>query len=81
MKFDVIFRTTQCKRPKPESAHLGVAGLGRVPGTLLGEADAEHAQNVAVRGLDVHVGLDQRLPLAHQRPNLVRRERHALHTY
>ena len=30
-------------------------------GVLLGEADAEDAQQVAVGGLDVYVGLDQRL--------------------
>ena len=40
-------------------------------GSALGEGDAEESQKVVVGRLDHHVGLDQRLPLAHQRPQLV----------
>eukprot|EP00955_Chlamydomonas_euryale_P057993 356944-Chlamydomonas_euryale.AAC.2 len=57
---------------------LRVARLLDLALTLLGECKAEHAQRVAVGGLDVHVGLDQRLPLAHQRAQLVGGEVHAL---
>ncbi len=59
-------------------AGLRVAGLLDLPLALLGEADAEEAQPVAVRRLDVDVGLDQRLPLAHHGAQLVRGEVHAL---
>ncbi len=45
---------------------------------LLGEGDAEDADRVAIRGLDVHVGLNQRLPLAHHGAELVGGEIHAL---
>lgn len=62
----------------PDLAALCVAGLLHLPLPLLGEADAEEAEVVAVRRLHVHVRLDQRLPLAHHRAQLVRREVHAL---
>lgn len=47
---------------------------------FLGEPNAEHAQDVAVCGLDLHMCLDQSLPLAHQTAQLVCGEVHALHT-
>ncbi len=59
-------------------AGLGVAGALDLVLALLGEGDAEHAQHVAVGGLHVHVGLDQRLPLADQGAQLVGGEVHAL---
>lgn len=42
--------------------------------SLLGKADEEDANQVFVGGLDHHVGFDQRLPLAHERTQLVRSE-------
>jgi hypothetical protein len=49
-----------------------------LPLALLGEADAEHAQSEAVCGLDVHVGLNQGLPLADHAAQLVSCVVHAL---
>jgi len=43
---------------------LGVGSLLAVLGDALGEGDGEDADDVAVSGLDVAVGLDQALPLA-----------------
>ena len=60
-----------------DGADLGGAGVGcflDLVGAALGEGDGEQAQQVVIRRLHGHVGLDQRLPLAHQRPQLVRRE-------
>lgn len=54
------------------------AGWPHLASALLGEGNGEHAEEVAVSGLDVHLGLDQRLPLAHQRAQLVCGEIHAL---
>jgi len=62
---------------------LDVGGL-RVAGgldlivLLLGEGDAEHADGVAVRGLDVRVALDGGLPLLDERAQLVAGELHAV---
>lgn len=46
---------------------------------LLGETNAEHAQHVAVCGLDLHMSLNQSLPLAYQTTQFVRGEVHALY--
>lgn len=46
---------------------LGVAGLALGHRVLGGESDAEDAQQVSVGGLDINVGLDQRLPLLDHR--------------
>ena len=40
---------------------LGVGSLPDLVGALLGEANAEQTQNVAIGGLHVHVGLDHGL--------------------
>jgi hypothetical protein len=61
----------------PDGADLrggGVGGLLDLVGAALGEADGEQAQQVVVGGLDRDVGLNQRLPLADERPQLVRGE-------
>ena len=50
---------------------LGVGGLLHLVGALLGESNGEEADEVAVGGLDVDVGLDERLPLADERAELV----------
>ena len=64
--------------PPPYLAALRVGRLLDLPRALLGEGDAEEAQEVAVGRLDVHGRLDQRLPLAHQRAQLVGGEVHAV---
>jgi hypothetical protein len=53
---------------------LGVCGLLDLVGALLGEGNDEEAKEVVVGGLDDNVGFNQRLPLANQRPELVRGE-------
>lgn len=45
---------------------------------LLGEGNGEHAEQVAVCSLHIHLGLNERLPLAHQRPQLICCEVHTL---
>mmetsp|Transcript_14761 Transcript_14761/g.44455 ORF Transcript_14761/g.44455 Transcript_14761/m.44455 type:complete len:227 (+) Transcript_14761:463-1143(+) len=57
---------------------LGVASLLELVLGLLGEADAEHAQDVAIRGAHVAAGLDERLPLADDRADLVAGHVHAV---
>lgn len=62
---------------KMSDPYLSIAGLAGLPLALLGEADAEHAQHIAVSGLYVHVCLDEALPLANKRTDLVGGEGHA----
>lgn len=53
---------------------LGRSGVGRLldlVGTALGESNGEEAEEVVVGGLDRDVGLDQGLPLADERSQLV----------
>merc|ERR1712194_910440 len=57
---------------------VGVAGLLELVHPLLGEADAEEPQDIAVGRPHVDVRLDQRLPLAHHRPQLVGGELHTV---
>lgn len=55
-------------------ADLRRRGVGRLldlVGPALREGDGEEAEGVVVGGLDRDVGLDERLPLAHERPELV----------
>lgn len=57
-----------------DGADLGrssVGGLLDLVGAALGESDGEQAEEVVVGGLDRDVGLDQGLPLADERPQLV----------
>lgn len=49
----------------------GVGGLLDLVGAALGESDGEEAEEVVVGGLDRDVGLDQGLPLADERSQLV----------
>merc|ERR1711953_639237 len=50
---------------------LGVGELGDLVGSGLGETNAEEADLVAILGLHINVGLDESLPLLHQRLELV----------
>ena len=59
-------------------AGLRVGGLADLVGPALGECNGEQADEVAVGGLDIDVRLDERLPLADERPKLVRGEIHAV---
>lgn len=65
----------------PDLADLGRLGVRRLLDLVrapLGEADGEDADEVAVGRLDVELGLDQGLPLADERAELVRGEVHAV---
>mmetsp|Transcript_25948 Transcript_25948/g.60262 ORF Transcript_25948/g.60262 Transcript_25948/m.60262 type:complete len:279 (-) Transcript_25948:26-862(-) len=57
---------------------LGVGGLALLVALTVGERNGEHAHGVAVGGLDVHVGLDEGLPLADQGSELVAGHVHAV---
>jgi hypothetical protein len=50
---------------------LGVRGLAGLVLAALGEANGEHAERVAIGGLDVREGLNQGVPLADKRAKLV----------
>lgn len=41
---------------------LGIAGLALAKSVLVGEADAEHTQEVSIGGLHINVGLHKCLP-------------------
>lgn len=49
----------------------GVCGLLDLVGSSLGESDGEEADEVVVGGLDGDVGLNEGLPLSHERSELV----------
>ena len=49
----------------------GIGGLLDLVGATLGEADGEETEEVVVGGLDCDVGLNQGLPLADERSELV----------
>jgi hypothetical protein len=55
----------------PDLRGLGVCGLLDLVWSSLGEGDAEEAEEVVVGGLDDDVGLDEGLPLADERAELV----------
>ena len=57
---------------------LGIAGLLDLVRPLLCEPNAEHSEQVTVCGPDIDVGLDQRLPFLHHRPQLVGGQVHAV---
>lgn len=49
----------------------GIGGLLDLVGSALGEGNGEKAEEVVVSGLDCDIGLNQRLPLSDERPQLV----------
>lgn len=53
---------------------LSVAGLALAERVLVGEADAEHAEQVAVRGLNIDVGFNEGLPFLYHPSGEVRLE-------
>jgi hypothetical protein len=55
----------------PDLRRSGVGGLLDLVGPALGEADSEEAEQVVVGGLDDNVGLNEGLPLADERAELV----------
>ena len=59
-------------------SRLGVAASLNLVHSLLRERDAEDSKVVVVGGLDINVGLDESLPLADQRTELVCGEVHAV---
>ena len=68
-----------CHSPCMPCTSQHISAVGYLASTLLGETNAEHAQDVAICGLNLNMGLDQSLPLAHQTAQLVCGEVHALH--
>merc|ERR1719411_2385621 len=62
----------------PHLSSLCISGLLCGHLLLSGESDAEKPQSVTISGLDVAVGLDQRLPLLHHRPQLVGGQPHTV---
>lgn len=56
---------------RPDLRRSGVGGLLDLVWPALGEADGEEAEEVVVGGLDDDVGLDEGLPLADERAELV----------
>lgn len=62
----------------PDLRGLGIGGLLHLRRAALGEADGEEAEEVAVSGLDVDVGLDEGLPLADEGTEFVGGEVHAV---
>ena len=60
-------------------ARLGVAGgLGLLVTLLLGETNAEHAENIAISGAHINKGLDKSLPLSDEGAQLVASDVHAV---
>ncbi len=57
---------------------LGICSLAEGVRALLGESDSEHAETEAIEGRHVNAGLDQGLPLADERTQLVSGEIHAV---
>ena len=51
-------------------AHLGLAAFG--------ESDGEEAEEVTISRLDIDMSLNEGLPFAHERPELIRGEGHAM---
>jgi len=57
---------------------LGVASGLDLSGGLLGEADAEHSDNVSVGGLGLHESLDKSVPLLDHGASFVSGDVHAV---
>lgn len=62
----------------PDLRRPGVGGLLDLVGASLREGNGKQADQILIGRLDRHVGLDQGLPLAHKRAQLVRRKVHAV---
>lgn len=65
----------------PDGANLRTAGIRRLLDLVwssLGEGNGEDAEKIVVGGLDNNVALDESLPLADERAELVRSEVHAV---
>lgn len=59
---------------RPDLGRGGVCGLLDLVWSSLGESDGEETEEVVIGGLDDDVGLDEGLPLADERAELVRGE-------
>ena len=57
---------------------LGVAGSADLSAGSLGEANAEHTEEVAVSGLGLNEGLDGGVPLLHDSAELIAGDIHAV---
>ncbi|KAH3665716.1 hypothetical protein OGAPHI_003904 [Ogataea philodendri] len=57
---------------------LSVSGLLDLVGLSFGESNAEHSQNVVIRGLDSNISLHKRLPFSNKRLQLVGGEIHTV---
>lgn len=83
-----LLQVARLRLPRHDLEHLApnladlsslcVRGLLDLVGALLGEANGEEAEEVAIGGADIDVGLDERLPLPDERAQLVGREVHAV---
>jgi hypothetical protein len=62
----------------PNLARLSIRRLAHLRLTALCESDGEEAEEVTISRLDVDMCLNEGLPLAHKRTELVRGERHAM---
>ena len=62
----------------PNLTRLGIRRLAHLRLAALRESDGEEAEEVAIGRLDIDVRLDESLPFAHKRTELVRGERHAV---
>lgn len=59
-------------------ATLSVCGFLNLTVATLSKADGEHAQEVAIRGLNVDMSLNNGLPLTHERAELIPRKVHSV---
>ena len=62
----------------PNLARLGIRRLAYLRLTALCESNGEEAEEVTISRLDVDMRLNESLPFAHKRTELVRGERHAM---
>jgi len=62
----------------PDLTRLSVSGLAGLIGAALGEANGEEAEEVAIGGFDIDMGLNEGLPFPHKRAKLVGGKVHAV---
>lgn len=62
----------------PDLGGLSIRCLADLIRPSLGESNGEQSNNVAVCGLDIHMGFNERLPLANKRAQFVRGKVHAV---